>query len=323
MKHTFMLLAFVLFSMLASSQQKVEVEVGEKNMSKGSQMAISVMIPEAKIKDAEPIWKKYINNRKIGERLGNFATQVGNIFKNSENQTGRDRLKVEKNGDELYIRSVEVGKISSHSMDVYARLTELPEGCMFSSFFQYTDSVFINETNVDKERIESLKSFIRDFGLEVYRSVVDDQIKEAKKEVSKQEGILKDIESDSKKENKAIARYETDIQEAKSEIALSEADNVRMDENITTKKIAFEALIKKTPEYDAAKKELKDLEKVKSKNFNNIKSQNSKIKSKEMDIKSSNEKINQNDLQAKKQQLVISDKQKIVDQLVEKGNAIR
>ena len=78
---------------------------------------------------------------------------------------------------------------------------------------------------------------------------------------------MKDIESDSKKEEKAIARYETDIQEYNAGIFEIENDIVRLDENITAKKITFATLTKKTPEYDLAKKELKDLAKRKIKVF--------------------------------------------------------
>lgn len=323
MKPTLVFLVFFLLSLLASAQQKIEVIIGEKNMSKGQQMAVSVLIPEAKPKDVEPVWKKYVNNRGVGERIGNLTTQIGNIFRSEENQAERDKLKVEKTGDEMYVRSIEEAAITKHSMDIYARMTDLPEGCQFSAFFQYTDSVFISESNADPERLENMKSYIRDFGVEAYKSVVDDQIKEAKNVVSQQEDVLKDIESDSKKEEKAIARYETDIQEFNAGIFEVENDIVRLDENITAKKIAFATLTKKTPEYDLAKKELKDLEKEKSKYFNKIKSLKSKIKSKEMDIKSAKAKITQNDIQLNKQQLVIAGKQQIVDQLQEKKEAIQ
>lgn len=53
-------------------------------------MAISVFIPEARMGDVETVWKKYINNRSIGERIGNLATQVGNVFKSEENEVRRD-----------------------------------------------------------------------------------------------------------------------------------------------------------------------------------------------------------------------------------------
>lgn len=323
MKSLILFTIVVLANYWVQAQQKVEVGTELMNMSKGQQFAFTVIVPEAKTKDIEPTWKKYVNNRSIGERFSNLTTQIGNLFKNKENQSGRDKLKVEKNGDEFYVRAIKETTLSKHPVDIYARITELTDGCKVSAFFQYTDSVFINEKNADQERIQNFKSYIRDFGVVAYQSVVDDHIDIAKKEVSREEGVLKDLESDSKKEAKAIARYETDIQEYKAEITTTENDITRLEENVVNKKVAFETLKKSTPEYDAAKKELKELSKEKSKYFGKIKSANSKIKSKEMDIKSAKEKIVQNDSAAKKQQDVIDGKQKIVDQLKEKKGAIQ
>lgn len=323
MKSLILFTIVVLANYWVQAQQKVEVGTELMNMSKGQQFAFTVIVPEAKTKDIEPTWKKYVNNRSIGERFSNLTTQIGNLFKNKENQSGRDKLKVEKNGDEFYVRAIKETTLSKHPVDIYARITELTDGCKVSAFFQYTDSVFINEKNADRERIQNFKSYIRDFGVVAYQSVVDDQIDIAKKEVSREEGVLKDLESDSKKEAKAIARYETDIQEYKAEITTTENDITSLEENVVNKKVAFETLKKSTPEYDAAKKELKELSKEKSKYFGKIKSANSKIKSKEMDIKSAKEKIVQNDSAAKKQQDVIDGKQKIVDQLKEKKGAIQ
>jgi len=323
MKRILLLSVILSISLLASSQQKIEVETGEKSMSQGQQMAVSLLIPEAKIKDVEPLWKKYVNNRGFGERIGNLATQLGNVFKSDENQVSRDKLKVEKKGDELYVRSIEQAAITSHSMDIYARFTEMPDGCQFSAFFQYTDSTFINESNVDQERIQNIKSYIREFGVEAYKSVVDDQIKEAKKEVSNQEDVKKDIESNSRKEEKSITRFESDIQEFNAGIFEVESDIVRLNEIITAKKVTFTTLTKKTPEYDAAKTELKELAKEKSKFFNKIKSFKGKIKSKELDIKSAKSKIAENELKVVKQEKVIQDKEQIVLQLIAKKEGIQ
>ena len=88
MKQIIFLFAAMMMALNASSQYKVEVETGEKNMSKGTQFSFTVMIPEAKSKDVEPVWKKYVNNRSIGERISNLATQVGNIFKQMRNLFG-------------------------------------------------------------------------------------------------------------------------------------------------------------------------------------------------------------------------------------------
>ena len=323
MKRTILLSVLILLGLSVYSQQKIEVETGDKPMSKGSQMAITLIIPEAKIKDIEPVWKKYINSRSIGERIGNLATQVGNIFRSKDNQVNRDKLKVETKGDEWFVRSVEESKITTHSLDVYARATDLPTGCQFSAFFQYTDSIFINGSNIDAERLQNIKSFIYDFGVEAYKSVVDDQIKAAKKEVSAQEKIARKLESVSRKEEKAISGYEVDIQEYESEIKGFESDIAHLDELIAAKKLAFSSLTKGVPEYDAAKGELKDLAKEKSKNFGKIKSLKSKIKSKEMDIKSSKSKIVQNEIKIASQQKVIEEKEQIVKDLEQKKERIQ
>lgn len=323
MKQFLLLTVFVSFSFFAFSQRKIEVEIGEKNMSKGPQMAISVFIPEAKMKDIETVWKKYINNRSLGERISNLAAQVGNIFKSEENKVSLTKLGVEKIGDELYVRSIEQTDLTKHSMDVYSRTIETPEGCQFHTFFQLTDSVFINESNTDQGVIQNMKSYIREFGVVAYRSVVDDQIKEAKKEVSRQKDILKDIETDTKKAEKATGRNEVDIQEYQAGIVDLESDIRRLDENIGTKKRALSHLKKKSPDYDTAKDEIKELAKEKSKNFSKIKSFKSKIKSKQADIKSIQNKIVQNDLKSARQRTVIDEKEQIVEQLVQKKEAIQ
>ncbi|MFA5328142.1 MAG: hypothetical protein WC384_10145 [Prolixibacteraceae bacterium] len=323
MKLRFILYILLFMGYSAYSQQRIEVKTGEKNMSQGQQMAVTVFIPEASLKFVDPLWRKYINNRSFGERIGTFATQVGNIFRSEENQVKKDKLKVEKKGDEWYVRSIEATNLSEHSMDVYARATDMPDGCQFSAFFQFTDSVFINESNVDAERIQNMKSFIYDFGVEVYKSVVDEQIKEAKKEVSEQEGIRKNIESDTRKEEKEITRSESDIQEYEAGILEVQNDIKRLEESNEAKKLILAGLTKDDAEYDYTKGVLKDIAKEKSKNFRKIKSLKGKIKSKELDIKKAKSNIVDNDIKVTDQQKVIEDKESIVEKLEDKKNNIK
>lgn len=79
---------------------------------------------------------------------------------------------------------------------------------------------------------------------------------------------------------------------------------------------------KKSVDYDVLKKELKELSKDKKKYYNKIKSTKTKIKSKDLDIAASKNKIERNNVQAAKQEEIIIEKQKIVDQLIEKKAAI-
>ncbi len=312
----------LLISFIARSQKNIEVETGLLPMSKGEQMAFSVLIPESKANEIEPIWKRYVNSRSVGERVNNLTTQIGNIFRSDEKDAVRDKLKVQKNGNELFVRAIKEMSLTKESLDIYALLTNQEDGCKVSTFFQYTDSVFINDTSADKEQIQNIRSYIRDFGVIAYREVVDEQINKAKKDAKEEENILKDLMSASRKEEKAIVSHETDIDELKAEIKTIENDISRLDEIIDEKKLNLEMLIKKSPEYDIAKKEIKELSKDKSKYFKKIKSCKTKIKSREMDISDSKDKIKQHKLQAEKQQELIDGKLKIVDLLIEKKAGI-
>lgn len=315
MKNILLLSVFLLAGFFSGAQEKIVVNLEDKTMSQGLQMAATVIIPESKIKDVDPIWRKYINNRSLGERLGNLTTQVGNIFKNEENKVDRDKLKVDKKGDEWYVRAIDEPSITNHKLDVYARAADVPGGCQFNAFFQFTDSIFINKNNLEEERLLNLKTFIHEFAVEVYKSAVEDQIKEAKKVLSSEERVMKKIESGLVKEQKAISRYEVDIQEYETEIRAVEYDIVRTDTIMGRKKVELAMIKKGTPEYDVAKGEMKELSKTKSKDFGKIKSFKSKIKSKQGKIKSANSKIAQNEVKLTIQQKVIDEKQRIVEEL--------
>lgn len=323
MRKLFTIITFLIFCYSSFAQREIIVETGNKSMSKGEQMAVTVLIPESQIKDAEPIWKKYVNNRSVAERFSNLTTSVGNIFKKGDNKTDRDKLKVEKIGDEWYVRAIDEPSISNYKLDIYARATNLSDACLFHGFFQFTDSIFINESNIDDERLYNMKMFMHNFGIEVYKSVVDKQIKEAKKILSKEERIGKKLESSIRKYEKSISGYEVDIEEYETEIRGVENDIIRINEINEEKKTAFSSISKGTPDYDLAKVELKAISKEKSKSFGKIKSLKGKIKSKQMDIKSAKNKIVKNETQFSIQEKIVEEKQLIVEDLEMKKENIK
>lgn len=323
MRKYYLLLITLFFVQISFSQEPIEVVTSEKTMSEGPQLAFTVLIPESKSEEIVPIWKNYVNNRKFGERVGNFGTQIGNLFKSSEKKAERDILRTHKKDNELYIRSIEQSDITHHSMDIYARTTDLREGCQFSAFFRYTDSLFVNEASVDQETIESIKTYIRDFGVIAYQKIVDDQIKEAEKAVKEEEKNLKKMESDTKKMEKSIAKEEVDIQKYNTNIYESESDLARLDNSIESQKYSLASLEKKTPEYENGSKTLKSLKQDQSKAYKNITNNKKRIKSAQSDIKSYKNKIYNNEMKEIKQQSVIEEKEAIVDQLIQKKENIR
>jgi len=320
MKLSIILLVSMSMAFYANSQNKIEVETLEKEMSQGPQTAFTVLIPESKVQEIETRWKKYVNNRTVNERFKNLTTQVGNIFKSKEKKTSRDRLKMDKTGDELHVRSIELDKISSYPMDIYAIVTQLPQGCQLSAFFQYTDSVFIDPSNTDEDRLDLITDFVYDFGVEAYKNVMDENIKLANREVSREESVLKELNASIQRAEKSIIRDETLIQEYNSKISELRNDSASMIETIDLKKEELSEMQEDSLDYLQTKAELKSLEREKTRFPREIRMLKGKIKSKELEIQSAKKLIAANELELKNQEAVILEKQQIAEELIrEKG----
>lgn len=320
----FLLPVFLILTSLASfAQQPINLEVADENMSKGSQMAVSVVIPESKPKQVVSEWDRYVNKRSIGERLDNLGTQIGNIFRSEDKKVKRSSLRMQKKGDELCLQALQEPLISKHPIDIYARVNPTVDGCRLNAFFQYSDSVFMSESNIDKERLESIKSYVYDFAVEAYKSVVDDQIREAKKELAKQEKVARKIEKSTRKAEKSTSGYESDIQEFQADIPGIENDIKRIDDIIATKKPAFNEMKKDSPGYDEMRANIAEFQRDKSKDFKKIKALNKKIKGRKLDIKSAKRKIDKNEQRVMDQQKVIAEKELAVKQLEQKKDNIK
>lgn len=319
-----LLFGFLILTGFATyAQQPINVEVANENMSKGEQMAISVIIPESKPKQVISEWDDFVNKRTIGERLDNLGTQIGNIFRSGENKVKRAKLRMQKKGDEYCIRALEEPFISKHTLDIYAKVNPAVNGCGLSAFFQYSDSIFMSDSNIDQERLESIKSYVYDFAVEAYKSVVDDQIRIAKKDLSKQEKVARKIDASTRKAEKSISGYESDIQEYQDEIPGIQNDIKRVEDIIETKKPAFSQMTKESPGYDEMKTNIAEFQRDKSKNYKKIKALNKKIKSRKLDIKSANRKIHKNEQRVEDQQKVIAEKELIINQLEQKKDNIK
>ncbi|HEY3369565.1 MAG TPA: hypothetical protein VGK10_01875 [Prolixibacteraceae bacterium] len=320
MKRLIMLLVSMSMTFYANSQSKIEVETLEKKMSQGPQTAFSVLIPDAKAQDIENRWKKYVNNRTFNDRVKNLSTQVGNIFKSKEKKTSRDRLKMVKTGDELHVRSIELDKISLYPMDIYAITTQLPDGCQLNAFFQYTDSVFIDPSNTDEKRLELIEAFVHDFGVEAYKEVVDQNIKLANRDVTREESNLKELNANTQRAEKLISRDEALIQQYNARISELRNDSVNMIDNIASKKKEISEMQEDSVDYQKSKAELKSLEREKTKFPMEISSLKGKIKYKELEIESAKNQIAKNELEIKNQEAVIQEKQQTAEELIkEKG----
>lgn len=322
MKQLFFLSWCLLIALSVRSQYRVEVETGEKNMSKGNHTAFTVLIPDAKTSEVETLWKKYVNIRPSGERIDNLNTQIGNLFRSKENRVKRDILKMTKSGDELTIRSVEIDRVSNSPMNVYARLTQRPEGSLLSAFFEYPDSVFLDESIVDENKLLLLQGYVRDFGVEAYKAVMDNNIKSANKEVSKENSRLKELQANTVRAEKSIIRNETAIQELKDRIAHFKSDSLSLVETIELKAEEIDTMDQSSVQYLLMERELKELENQKTRYAREIRTIKNRIKSKEMDIESARNQITSNELEMDNQAKVIENKQQMAEELIRKKGEI-
>jgi len=314
MKTFLCLILIILAGVVAKAQQKVEVEVSEKEMSEGIQTAFTVFIPESSSKVVTKEWKKYMNERSIFE----FATKgtaqtfekailgISNLFSEDKKEYSKKSLKIEERaGNEIVANNVVHEDISNLHLDVIAKFSAIDSGVFVSSFFKYADSVFISESNTSSDNLNTIKEYIRQFGVETYRVVVDEQVKLEEKELKKQEGILKDSERDNKQLNKSIGRYETEIDQYKYNIKVQERELEGIEERLQTAKVSLRSTEKKSDEYYLVKEKVKSVEKERKQNLNSLKSNKNKIKKNQSNIQDAQNEILANEKLQEMQKEVI------------------
>ncbi len=324
MKTSFvMTIMFILFICFANAQGDIEVKVVEKTMSKGMNTAFEVTIPEAKFKDTEEIWKKYVNSHSFGKKVGQFTTKIGNVFRDSESRKELQNLKVEKKGDEYFVQSVVHDALTSRPMDIYARITQLDEGTQLSAFFQYTDSIFINGENSDAEMMDSFKNYLHDFGVEVYRNEVNQQIKAAESVLKDEEKTLKSYEREVDRLEKSIGRNDVKISEYEANIVNQNAQLKVVDTKTAEQKDLLRTYEKKSADYTTTKDYLKSLKKERNSILSDIKKQKKRILDNKLEIQKYRAEINKLLDNQHTQQSVIEEKQKNVADLETKFEAIK
>lgn len=158
-------------SLQVSSQDEIVVKIQERPSSKGLQPAFEIEIPQAQADDAIRILESTLSPRKF---LG--------IFKK------RQRLVQEK--DEWIMQDVEIKNIASEPLSVYAQVTSFPERIFVRLFFE-GDQGFVGsaESTVNTERVSQ---YVRDYGVNVYRNTVEQELKQ-------EEGVLAQLQNDLKK----------------------------------------------------------------------------------------------------------------------------
>jgi len=165
-----------------------QVSEVSRQMSLGVQSGIKVTIPEAPSKMIEKVWKRYTKD-------------YGKLAKN-------------KKADELYINGAVIKTIfSTNPMDIYSLILDSE----IVAFFDL-QSGFLNSNKYPNE-FEQAKIFMTEFGFEVQREMV-------RQELDKEAELLKKINKNLEKLKKDNIAYHKDIEEAKLKIKKAEENIV-------------------------------------------------------------------------------------------------
>jgi len=304
-------------------QQPVHVTIEQREMSKGTHTAFVVGIPQADARLTEQQWRSYVNDRPLGIWLGGAAKQVGNMFRSPEKKVATERLRIEKVKDEFQLRAITIEDLSKQKLDVYAKIVALDSVSQLVAFFQFTDSLFIDEQIVDGEMILNLKNYIREFGIETYREAVNLELESARNALRDKEKELKKLESERNSFERVINRNESGISDAESEIRILESDFSKQEERIGELKRELRYYNKRSIEYESTKDEIKAEGKTKKQITSGIKKQKNKISKFRAAIKSEEIEITKNLIQQESQQKIINSQEQAINQIREKLENIR
>ena len=225
-------LYFVSLSVFA--QKEIAVTGVNKEMSRGMQPGFVVNIPETKLVDIKPAYKKKLE----------------------ENTRAHAR---ETNG-ELINYSVVNKDFSSKPFIVYAGMIETLEGTELTAFISEDSLNFVNESS-EPGKVAVVKKSLRDFAVAEYRKVVKEQLEEENDKLSELKKMLEKQQSEEKSNTKAISDKNREIENNKAKIADSKEQQLAKSVQIATQKTLAESITdKKSPESELAQKNLKNYE---------------------------------------------------------------
>ena len=320
----------VLFSSVSIfAQGLVEVSLSPKEMSQGTQTSFTVYIPEAQPKLVESEWKRFINDKSFFDFATTGTAQtvekafigISNIFSQEKKSFTKKALKVEKKGDELVVKNVIHEEVTQNHIDVYAQIRPADEGAYLNSFFKYSDSIFIDQNNTPDHVLESIKLYLREFGVEAYRAVVEQQIADERKVLSQQESALKKMERKKKGEYKSIDRKETNIDDYNYDIAMNQNEMDRLSLRTNMLKDSVRRVDKKSVQYESLKASMKDHSKERKKTAKKIKGLKNKIKREQRKITKANSDIvsNENEQELQREAIKLQES-RILDFETKLGN---
>lgn len=174
--------------------QDIYVKTYDAPMSLGTRPAFELRFPDTKDKRVEKLWKDFVKDRYDG------------------------KLKCNKKTDEHYVKGLKATSVDLQPFDLYTKIEKDGDDVVMQSWFDL-GSAFLNERD-QPTSAESVKRALQDFYLLVRRAQVtdnvdelEDQLKDARKDLGKLEDKNADLRKDIKDYQEKIRDAEKDMVE--------------------------------------------------------------------------------------------------------------
>jgi Skp family chaperone for outer membrane proteins len=191
-----------------------QVQEAEKPMSTGVENSLNIVIPDAKKKDVEKLWKKYVKPYK-------------------------GKTKKSRKTGEIFTDDATIPELSANTVDLYAKITEVGDEVMFSVWFDLGGGFLSSYSHPD--RYSAGEKVMLFFALEVSGKVISDELKEDEKLLKKKEKELAKLKKENTKLHQSIENYKQKIKEAEAAIKQNEANQANKEAEIAQQREKVEA----------------------------------------------------------------------------------
>jgi hypothetical protein len=257
MKNLLCLLGSLLVFGVLNGQKPIEVSGTIFKLGQDEYPGLQLMIPEAEFERVESMWIKALEKgtrSDVSDALRGEFTIFGG-----------------------YIKS-----ISEDPVNIYSQIIPHDSTVELNTSVELKRSEFITEDLYESE-YNQLKTYLHDFGKEVYIEVVSDQVKAEEDILNELENELKRLQNDQEKMEKQISKEEHKIDVGEDDIRILEADLAIKNEEIARAKVKLNSAGDDPVQRESLKDALKDLEKDRKKMLRSIKKEKKHIVGNEAD----------------------------------------
>ncbi len=227
-----LLLVSIFISSTGLAQETLKIQEGVRPMSKGSNNAFTLEIPQTKSEDLQKSWSGYLKDK--------------------------TKAKVINEKGEIYLLGVIVNSITDRSINIYSRFQETTVGAVISVFYQI-DDVFVSSENNPTVAV-SAKTFLYDFGKLAYTNAVQAELELEQKVLKDLEKELESLHKEEDKELKSIDKEKREIEKAEDLIKVKKNEQDLKQKEITAQKEKMIGVNLNAEEKKLQDKLLKDLE---------------------------------------------------------------